>query len=401
MQGSRWVKKCAHYSSTTRLAALLVSVQTRDMSIKTINPAVAANKTSLVGRSEELDDFWLPDFCSTAAARRLVSLAILTALILLVAQSPSLWPIPIWDFFLLCSLSGAVIAISFALICRWRVAMSSWSHFVIGAASVTLIMFNLVWVSLLGMFTLRWLDLPMLSFASNEYSTLARHMIIVALFASLFLRYLALQAQLRIREKTALQARLEALQARIQPHFLFNSMNIIASLIAIDPDKAEQAVEDLATLFRASLRETVDVSLAEEIMLCRRYANIEELRLGERLAIDWQIGAGVEQLRIPHLSLQPLLENAIRHGVELSATRCEITLKVACDAEWVDIELTNPIGQGEPRTGNQMSLRNVTERLKARFGSQASLQADANNGVFITRLRYPHGQSSAQQKNRG
>lgn len=357
--------------------------------------------TQIANNTEDLNDFWLPDFCSTAAARRLAGLAILIALILLVAQAPVLWPLPIWDFCLLASLSGAVIATSFSLICRWRKSMASWSHLLIGVASVALIMFNLVWLSVLGIFILRWLDLPMLSFVSNEYSTLARHLIIVALFASLFLRYLALQAQLRIREKTALQARLEALQARIQPHFLFNSMNIIASLIAIDPDKAEQAVEDLATLFRASLRDTVDVSLAEEITLCRRYANIEKLRLDERLAIDWQISGAVEQLRIPHLSLQPLLENAIRHGVELSAVRCDITLKVVCDDEWVDIELTNPIGQGAPRSGNQMSLRNVTERLKARFGAQASLQASAHDGVFVTHLRYPHGQSPAQKKNRG
>lgn len=375
-----------------------MSVQTRDMSIKTTNPPVAA--TSSGQKSEELNDFWLPDFCSTAAARRLASLAILIALILLVAQAPTLWPLPLWDFFLLSTLSGAVIAISFSLICRWRVAMASWPHLTIGVASVALIMFNLVWLSVLGIYLLDWLQLPLMSFVSNEYSTLARHLIIVALFASLFLRYLALQAQLRIREKTALQARLEALQARIQPHFLFNSMNIIASLIAVDPDKAEQAVEDLATLFRASLRDTVDVSLAEEIALCRRYANIEELRLGDRLAIDWQVGAGVESLRIPHLSLQPLLENAIRHGVELSAVRCDITLKVVCGPEWVDIELTNPVAQGATRSGNQMSLRNVTERLKARFGDQASLQASASNGMFVTRLRYPHGQSPAQQKSR-
>ena len=375
-----------------------MSVQTRDMSIKTTNPPVAA--TSSGQKSDELNDFWLPDFCSTAAARRLASLAILIALILLVAQAPSLWPLPLWDFFLLATLSGAVIATSFALICRWRVAMASWSHLTIGVASVALIMFNLVWLSVLGIYLLDWLQLPLMSFVSNEYSTLARHLIIVALFASLFLRYLALQAQLRIREKTALQARLEALQARIQPHFLFNSMNIIASLIAVDPDKAEQAVEDLATLFRASLRDTVDVSLAEEIALCRRYANIEELRLGDRLAIDWQVGAGVESLRIPHLSLQPLLENAIRHGVELSAVRCDITLKVVCGPEWVDIKLTNPVAQGATRSGNQMSLRNVTERLKARFGEQASLQASASNGMFVTHLRYPHGQSPAQQKSR-
>lgn len=363
------------------------------MSIKRTNPRVETPHKRL--NDEDLDDFWLPDFCSGGGARRLASLAILIALILLVAQAPTLWPIPFWDFFLLAVLSGAVIAISFSLICRWRAAMASWSHLMIGVASVALIMFNLVWLSVLGIFLLDWLQLPMMSFVSNEYSTLARHLIIVALFASLFLRYLALQAKLRLREKAALQARLEALQARIQPHFLFNSMNIIASLIAVDPDKAEQAVEDLATLFRASLRDTVDVSLAEEIALCRRYANIEQLRLGDRLAIDWQISAGVDALRIPHLTLQPLLENAIRHGVELSAVRCDITLQVVCDSEWVEIKLTNQIAQGESRSGNQMSLRNVTERLKARFGKQASLLASASNGVFTTLLRYPHGHSPA------
>lgn len=350
------------------------------MPITTITPAEDAGLP---------DDFWLPDFCSPAAAQRLAGLAILVALILLIAQSPVLWPFPFWDLLLLVLLSGSVIAISFSLICRWRQRMARWSHLMIAMAAIGIILFNLVWLSLAGIYLLRALDLPMLSFVSNEYSTLARHLLIVGLFAGLFLRYLTLQAQLRERERAALQARLAALQARIQPHFLFNSMNIIASLIAIDPDKAEQAVEDLATLFRASLRDAVDVSLDEELALCRRYANIEQLRLGDRLAIDWRIPPDLTGVRIPLLTLQPLLENAIRHGVELSATRCDITLSVQISGDHVVVVLRNPLAQVEPRAGNQMSMRNVAERLKARFGPRAGLQAEAREGFFVTRLSWP------------
>lgn len=340
----------------------------------------------------DFDDFWLPDFCSPAATRRLLIIALLIATLLLVAQSPSLWPFPVWDFALLLALSCSVIAVSFVLICRWRKAMSTWGHLRIAVVCIGIIMANLVWLSLLGLSMLRAVNLPSLSFVSNEYSAIGRHLLIVGLFAGLFLRYLTLQAQLREREKAALKARLGALQARIQPHFLFNSMNIIASLIAIDPNKAEQAVEDLATLFRASLRDSADVSLAEELELCRRYANIEQLRLGERMAIDWNIPTGVESVRIPLLTLQPLLENAIRHGVELSATRCDIMLAVQISDETVAITLTNPL-VAEKRSGNQMSMRNVAERLKARFGPKARLWATAENGFFVTRLSYPRGKS--------
>ncbi|MEL0027927.1 MAG: histidine kinase [Perlucidibaca sp.] len=342
------------------------------------------------GMAPDFDDFWQPDICSPASTRRLLIIALFIATLLLVAQSPVLWPFPVWDFLLLIGLSCTVIGFSFVLICHWRRRMSSWGHLKIAVVCIGLIMFNLVWLSLLGLGILRALGLPSLSIVSNEYSAIGRHLLITALFASIFLRYLTLQAQLREREKAALKARLTALQARIQPHFLFNSMNIIASLIAIDPSKAEQAVEDLATLFRASLRDSADVSLAEELELCRRYANIEQLRLGDRMTIHWHIPTGVESVRIPLLTLQPLLENAIRHGVELSATHCDIMLAVQISADAVAITLSNPLA-AERRAGNQMSVRNVSERLRARFGPQATLSAAEENGFFVTRLSYPRG----------
>lgn len=336
----------------------------------------------------ELDDFWLPDFCSAAGATRLALLSVLTALILLLAQSPQLWPFPLWDFVLLTLLSGAVVAISFGLICRYRSRMRAWSHLRIAVLSVGLLVFNLVWLSLLGLQLLDWLALPTLSFVTNEFNTLVRHVLIVTLFAGLFMRYLALQARLRRREQAALQLRLEALQARIQPHFLFNSMNIIASLIAIDPERAEQVVEDLSLLFRASLKDTVDVPLADELALCRRYARIEELRLGDRLHIDWQLPDNLEDVRIPLLTLQPLLENAIRHGVELSAEASTIVVRVELTSQRVGIQLRNPLPDASRADGNRMSLRNVRERLQARYGRSAYLTASPEGGSFVTRLGY-------------
>ena len=154
----------------------------------------------------------------------------------------------------------------------------------------------------------------------------------------------------------------------------------------------------LSALFRASLRDSADVGLDEELALCRRYANIEELRLGDRLHIDWQVPENAGSVRIPLLTLQPLLENAIRHGVELSAVRCDIMLAVHISDDLVSVLLSNPLPAGERRTGNQMSMRNVAERLRARFGPQAKLQAAEENGYYVTRLSYPRGSGRMERK---
>ena len=347
------------------------------------------SKTTTANDAPDPDDFWLPDFCSRAFVRRLTAMACLLAIFLTISESPVLWPFPWWDLAQMLGISGAVFALAFSIICRFRQRMAHWNHRTIATVSVGIILTCLVLISLLSMALLRYLGLPTLSFAPDEYTAILRHVVIVGMFAGLFLRYFVLQAQLRQRQRAALQSRLSALQARIQPHFLFNSMNIIASLIAIDPDKAEQAVEDLAALFRASLRDVLDVPLSEELTLCRRYANIEGLRLDDRLHIDWHIAPGTENVRIPPLTLQPLLENAIRHGVELSSIRCDITVSVEIIGDDIVITLRNPLADGEPRKGNQMAVGNVRERLRARFGPRARLLAEAGDGHFVTRLSYP------------
>eukprot|EP01031_Cornospumella_fuschlensis_P016430 gene16430-20080_t len=135
--------------------------------------------------------------------------------------------------------------------------------------------------------------------------------------SALLLRYFFLQSQWRRQQQAELRARIESLQARIRPHFLFNSLNSIASLVVIDPYKAEQAVLDLSDLFRASLAKPGTlVSWAEELELSKRYLSIEQYRLGERLQLDWQVDDVPDDLPIPQLTLQPLLENALIYGIQ-------------------------------------------------------------------------------------
>lgn len=334
-------------------------------------------------------EFWLPDFCTGSFSLRLLFISFIAAFFVLVAQSRSLWPFPLVDLAVLFGLVVIILAASFGLICRLRQRLQAWRYLKVSIAVIAIIDLNVLWVSVayhMGHQVFGWW-LP--EFLGSPIEAIFRHLLISSLLAGLFLRYLTLQAKLRERERMMMQSRLEALQARIQPHFLFNSMNIIASLISVEPEKAEQAVEDLATLFRASLRDIKDVPLQDELSLCRRYANIEELRLGDRFSLTWQVPEDIEDVYIPLLTLQPLLENAIRHGVEPSAQHTQVDFEVFISDEWVRIQITNDLPPVSAPSGNRMSMDNVRERIQARFGRRASLRAVIKEGRFITELSYP------------
>jgi len=216
---------------------------------------------------------------------------------------------------------------------------------------------------------------------------------IALIITGMVLRYFYVQQQLREQEQSELQSRIQALQSRIRPHFLFNSMNIIASLIATDPETAESVVEDLSELFRASLNEAGNqVSLAEELALCERYVRIERLRLGDRLRIDWDIGPHTEAVRIPLLTLQPLLENAIYHGIQPLPEGGTITVQLRYEDGHVRVRITNPLPPAEARgesQGNRMAVNNIKSRLSVLYGGAAELVADVDGGLYVTRLRYP------------
>ena len=224
-----------------------------------------------------------------------------------------------------------------------------------------------------------------------------RNVLISAILAGMMLRYLYVQHRLRSQEQSELQSRIQALQSRIRPHFLFNSMNIIASLIATDPETAETVVEDLSELFRASLNDVGNqVSLEDELGLCERYVRIEGLRLGERLQVEWDIGDFSKEVRIPLLTLQPLLENAIYHGIQPLPEGGTINIRVRSQEDRILVEITNPLpGSGYRNdahaAGNQMAVANIRSRLEVLYGDRAGFSADIVDDVYVTRLSFPGG----------
>lgn len=187
------------------------------------------------------------------------------------------------------------------------------------------------------------------------------------------------------------EARLAALTARIRPHFLFNSLNAVLSLIRARPQQAEAALESLADLFRAAMRDpSGQVSLADEIALGRQYIELERLRLGDRLQVDWQIGPVPSGVPIPPLLLQPLLENAVYHGIEPVPEGGVIEVMVRHDGENLVIEVDNPVGRDLPRSsGNRMALANLRERLDLFYDLEASLAIEESPTRYRLRITLP------------
>lgn len=172
------------------------------------------------------------------------------------------------------------------------------------------------------------------------------------------------------------EAQVAALTARIRPHFLFNSLNAVLSLIRKEPKRAEEALENLADLFRVLMRDPRDlVPLSEEIALCRQYLDLERLRLGDRLQVRWDIGVVPNDTRVPPLMLQPLLENAVYHGIERDETGGELLIRFATEEQRLLIVIENPVPEGvAPHTGgNRMALDNIRQRLSLHYDLEAAL----------------------------
>ncbi len=187
------------------------------------------------------------------------------------------------------------------------------------------------------------------------------------------------------------EARLAALNARIRPHFLFNSLNAVLSLIRARPQQAEAALEALSDLFRAAMRDPGElVSLADEIALGKQYIELEKLRLGERLAVDWQIGAISAEQRIPPLMLQPLLENAVYHGIEPAPEGGVVRIAIDQRGDELRIAIANPtVDEGRHAAGNQMAVVNIRERLALYYDLEARLEIDAGEKNYEVRIILP------------
>jgi two-component system, LytTR family, sensor histidine kinase AlgZ len=216
--------------------------------------------------------------------------------------------------------------------------------------------------------------------------------VLSALFAAAALRYFYVQEQLRLNVERESEARVDALQARIRPHFLFNTLNTVASLIRIDPAAAERAVEDLAELFRASLSSEKNLcALARELELVDRYLEIEALRLGDRLRVERLIEQSARDWPVPLLSLQPLVENAIHHGIQARAEGGTVRIEASTHEGMLRLRVHNPKPAMVPKLshGNHIALDNIRQRLLLHYGSKARLEVESAADYYAATLYLP------------
>ena len=187
------------------------------------------------------------------------------------------------------------------------------------------------------------------------------------------------------------EARLQALQARIRPHFLFNTINAVLSLIRAEPRRAERMLEDMAELFRVLMADNRKLTpLADEVELCRRYLEIEHIRLGDRLVVTWQTDNMPADTLVPPLILQPLVENAVYHGIEPLNGSGELKIAIERKGKQVLMRLTNPFQPDSAHvSGNRMAIANIKERLQLHFDAEASLKTEIHGGTYAVTITLP------------
>lgn len=277
-----------------------------------------------------------------------------------------------------------IVLLSAALLCPLRPLLRRRSLVFAGFVSYSLILTVALVVSLAGELMLQ---------GPVQGWRVATNVFLTAIFGGIVLRYFYIQQQLLRREEAEMEARIQALQSRIRPHFLFNCMNSIVSLIGSDPDTAEKVVEDLSDLFRASLAEPGLVPVNHELGLCRRYIDIEKLRLGSRLVMDWQVEELPDSYTIPSLLLQPIIENAIYHGIQPRASGGTVEISVQARDNRLTIIVRNPLpkqqGDRAAKPGNRVALDNIRCRMVAYYGDNWVFNTDVRGENFITEISYP------------
>ncbi|EIL97933.1 histidine kinase [Rhodanobacter thiooxydans] len=337
------------------------------------------------GRTEQSP---LPDFCQLPALFALLVVGALTVTVMWLARDdPRDWSAYSVGM-LFATLLGMVAAV---VLC----ALRPWLQRLPGHLPYAGVWLLLLLIVLLGSLAAHWFDgaLQMHLVRGSLPVFVRDNLLIAALLGGAMLRYFYVLAQWQARLAAVTRAQVEALQARIRPHFLFNSMNTVAALIRVDPAAAERTVEDLSELFRAALgqHDSADGTLGEELALVERYLAIEQLRLGERLRVRRELDELPRDFPLPRLLLQPLVENAVRHGIQPLREGGEVTLRGWRDGRDVRIEIGNPLPATPPAAGNGHGLDSVRQRVAYRYGPQASVQAGAEGERFVVRLQLPGG----------
>ncbi|MBL4585198.1 MAG: histidine kinase [Pseudomonadales bacterium] len=340
-------------------------------------------------------NYVIPDLGRIEAVATLVFLSLLTVFVLVIYKSG--YTHFNWPLMALASLFVTWVVLCCAaalqLLRRWMLTLPQ--NWVIRLSYFTMMLILLSISGISDWLIQHWSIDPY----QPSWSWAIENQIIGAVIAAAVMRYFVLQNELHRRKHAELNARIDALQSRIRPHFLFNSMNTIASLIPDDPKLAEQVVEDMSELFRANLMESRQlVSLNEEFELCRRYLDIETIRLGTRLTVQWQLGLIPDNAKIPLLTLQPLFENAVYHGIQPLVEGGTVQIQLHHKKPFIDIVIKNPLpGDQTPgllkahSTGHHMALDNIRNRLDAVFGNNAFMTNGLEKQLYVVRLQIPDG----------
>ncbi|BBB60335.1 hypothetical protein UNDKW_2062 [Undibacterium sp. KW1] len=329
----------------------------------------------------------IPDCCNLGVFSRILISVNLIALLALWSRGDE-WRIVLQNFLESAALIETICLLSLLILCNLRrfsarYYMSGWFQRLLCCMLPTAI-------AALLMIYLRMQDWIMASFPK-----LNPLFVVVAtgLLALAYQQYFELRT--RAFSPALGEAKLQALQARIRPHFLFNSLNTALSLIRTEPRRAEMVLEDLSDLFRVLMRDTRDVtSLQDEIRLCEQYLAIEKIRLGERMQVTWDkekiSPQELAEIEIPSLLLQPLLENAVHYGVEPSVQQATVTVEIRRLLDKVEIRIRNPYhAEANMVSGNQMALENIRQRLSLLYDIEAQIQYGVVDAYFEVKLQFP------------
>ena len=321
----------------------------------------------------------LPNFCNLGVMLRVLLIVNLFGVATAVVRARELLEAP-EQFLIFAAFSEPVLVVSLLALCASRRFLHSLSY-PVAIALLCLLELLLSWASAEYFGRLVFGESP---------ESFARIGILVLFVTGATLFYFDLRA--RALSPAIAEARIQALQARIRPHFLFNSINAVLSLIRSEPKRAERALEDLADLFRVLMADNRALTpIAKEVELARQYLAIEKLRLGNRLQVRWNTERMPAEALVPALLLQPLVENAVYHGIEPLEEGGTIAIEVSSASGQVVIVLTNPFRAtgSDHHSGNRMALANIRERLALHFDAEASMQSRIADGNYEVTIRLP------------
>ncbi len=324
----------------------------------------------------------LPDFCQVG----ILYLTIIACLLLafLMALVIDNWRLSFWlnlSSYALFNLWTALTSVGILCLIKKRFAALNLQQFSL-VALITTVLVAIIY------------SLVLMIYLTGEINlwTLFRNTAIAFIVSSIFFRYYYLQQYNQLKIQAEAEARVQALQSRIRPHFLFNSLNTLANLAPVDSQKTEESILDLADIFRASMQRSDKlIPFADEKQLCNQYLQLEKQRLGEKLVYEWQTDTIRDSVPFPPLLLQPIIENAVYHGVQNRTDGGKILIKGLSTKKDIQLEITNPLPSSTEtiHKGNSLALKNIRQRLEVLYQGRAELNYHQSADTFYCIIKVP------------